>query len=252
MVVIIVMYNHANFRAVVTKLSGTVIFPNKKKGANGKQTKCVVPYLKTGMTLQWTEWIIGRLFIRPSVQQRIVSAAPNYTCTCRTRTHSATDIARGTKQNASPNRVGRRCSNPHTFHKKGTILVISRAKKTLTVVTAPQFFERGLQNFLIRDWAWFTQPFSPLSFSIIRGSFSALWVSTWFTQPSCPLSFSMIHSTFLPFFGAYVQERIFPKIEFTFHVCFTNHIWHLVNVKCGSHFTFPTSQITLHTKRYKE
>ena len=50
-----------------------------------------------------------------------------------------------------------------------------------------------------------------------------------------------------PFLKVYPQERIFSKIEFTFHVCFTNHIWHLGIVICDSHFTFPTSQITLLT-----
>ena len=34
-----------------------------------------------------------------------------------------------------------------------------------------------------------------------------------------------------------VQQRIFPKIEFTFHVCFTNHTWHLGIVILISHFS---------------
>ena len=38
-------------------------------------------------------------------------------------------------------------------------------------------------------------------------------------------------------------ESIFRKNEITFHVCFTNHIWNLRNVKCESHFPFPISQI---------
>ena len=40
-------------------------------------------------------------------------------------------------------------------------------------------------------------------------------------------------------------EPIFRKIEFMFHVCFTNHIWHLGNVILISHFQFHKSHFTL-------
>ena len=47
------------------------------------------------------------------------------------------------------------------------------------------------------------------------------------------------------------QERIFRKLEFTFHIRFNDHIWHLGIVKCDSHFTFHKSHFTLKDMRIK-
>ena len=43
-----------------------------------------------------------------------------------------------------------------------------------------------------------------------------------------------------------VQGHIFRKFEITFHVCFTNHIWHLWFVNCDSQFSIHKSHFTFH------